>query len=340
MTPAASTSGWVKHETDVAIGLEHEEQVRLLPLLVQACATPMLLRAYHRVDFTERYERGLAQLMDALSPQEPAWPARVADAVVSPAAAPASPASAPDRLVFEQPFHLELVRVPAGDFLMGSDPTKDKIADSDEEPQHHVYLDEFYIGRYPVTNAQYSAYVKARKIKFEAPNGKDDHPVVEVSWDDAVAFCEWLSKETGKVIRLPTEAEWEKAARGTDGRIYPWGNPLYICDCDPRWGNTWESGILGTTPVGKYSPGGDSPYGAADMAGNVWEWTAGWYNAYDYTSSPAKNPAGPSSGGPRVLRGGAWCNPPNHARAAYRSWNNPDYRNDHIGFRVVAAPIR
>ena len=114
---------------------------------------------------------------------------------------------------------------------MGSDPKVDKDATADEQPQHRLYLPEFYIGKYPVTNEQYAAFVKTGRQgapehweKGEIPAGKGDHPVVNVSWQDAVAFCRWLSRESGKTIRLPTEAEWEKAARGSDGRIYPWGN--------------------------------------------------------------------------------------------------------------------
>src|SRR5262249_55409720 len=132
----------------------------------------------------------------------------------------------PDLLVIEQSFRLELVRVPVGEFLMGSDPAKDLAAEASEQPQHRIFVSEFYIGRYPVTNAQYAVYAKAtrRTEDFRLPRDKDDHPVVNVSWDDAVALCRWLSQVTGKPIRLPTEAEWKKAARGTDGRIYPWGN--------------------------------------------------------------------------------------------------------------------
>jgi hypothetical protein len=135
---------------------------------------------------------------------------------------------APDVLTITSPIHLELVRVPAGEFLMGSDPAKDKDAEDAEQPQHRVYLSEFYIGKYPVTNVQYAAFVKATKHEEpvhwkpgKIPSGKENHPVVNVSWHDAVAFCQWLSRETGKAFRLPTEAEWEKAARGTDGRRWP-----------------------------------------------------------------------------------------------------------------------
>lgn len=198
--------------------------------------------------------------------------------------------SAPGVLVIEHPFHLELIRIPAGEFLMGSDPAKDKNAQPREQPQHRVYVSEFYIGKYPVTNAQYAAFTK-----IQIPSGKENHPVVNISWDVAVAFCEWLSQETGKQFRLPTEAEWEKAARGTDGRIYPWGN-----EWDAKRLNSSKSKIGGTTPVGKYSPAGDSPYGLADMSGNVWEWCADSFDEKEYQrrgGSTVKDPQGPKTGG-------------------------------------------
>ena len=132
------------------------------------------------------------------------------------------PVAAPDLLTLTTPIHIELVRVPAGEFLMGSDPKVDKDASSDEQPQHRLILPDFYIGKYPVTNEQYAAFVKATRQsapehwkKGQIPAGRGNHPVVEVSWQDAVAFCQWLSQTSGKTMRLPTEAEWEKAARGS-----------------------------------------------------------------------------------------------------------------------------
>jgi formylglycine-generating enzyme required for sulfatase activity len=261
---------------------------------------------------------------------------------------PAKPT--PDVLTLTSPIQLELVRVPAGEFLMGSDPAKDKDAGDNEQPQHRVYVSEFYIGKYPVTKAQYVAFVKATGHDASEhrtwlvwgrdiiPPGKEDYPVIHVSWDGAVAFCEWLSRETGKPFHLPTEAEWEKAARGTDGRIYPWGN-----EWDKTKLNSKESGPGGTTPVGQYSPAGDSPYGAADMSGNVWECCADWYDRGEYqrrAKSTVKDPQGPKNGTFRVLRGGAFFDDVRKGRCAYRSWYGPpDYHWDCIGFRVVVAPV-
>ena len=180
----------------------------------------------------------------------------------------------PDLLTITTSIHLELVRVPAGEFLMGSDPKVYKDASADEKPQHRLYLPEFYIGKYPVTNEQYAAFVKATRQTApqywkngQIPAGKEGHPVVNVSWRDAIAFCQWLSQASSKAIRLPTEAEWEKAARGDNGRIYPWGNDPpteKLCNFSRNVGDM--------TPVGQY-PAGASPCGALDMAGNVWEWT-------------------------------------------------------------------
>ena len=234
-----------------------------------------------------------------------------------------------------------LRRVPAGEFLMGSDKAKDKDAQDDEQPQHTVVLSEYYIGKYEVTNAQYAAYAQASGPPFIILSGKDDHPVVNVSWDDAVAFAKWLSQKSGKTVQLPTEAQWEKAARGPstgsgDGRIYPWGN-----DWDEKKANVSSD----TAAVGSYSSaGGDSPFGLADMAGNVWEWCNDWYDAKAYegrTGQTVKDPTGPASGITRVLRGGSWLFNQFCVRAACRNSFRPDGRNFNIGFRVVSlsAPI-
>jgi serine/threonine-protein kinase len=197
---------------------------------------------------------------------------------------------------------MEFVCVPAGEFLMGDD-------------KHRVIVTEFSIGQSPVTIAQFDAFV--RLTGYRQTNAGDvetqaNHPVVGVSWNDAVAFCAWASKVLGKTVRLPTEEEWEKAARGTDGREYPWGNE----PPDGTRGN-FNNGVGGTSPVGKYSPRGDSPYGCVDMAGNVWEWTSTLLR------------------GSCVLRGGSWDNVHRSARAAYRLRGLPDLRGGYIGFRCA-----
>src|SRR5262245_31162443 len=172
----------------------------------------------------------------------------------------------------------EWVKIPAGKFLMGSRP-ENKLKWEDEQPQHVVEISyDYFMARTPVTNRQFCKFVAATGYRgTEQPSrvGLEDHPVVQVSWHDARAYCEWLTEKMRQQeelkpderVRLPTEAEWEKAARGEAGNEWPWGNEWDASKC-----NSYESGLGKTTPVGHYSPAGDSPYGVADMAGNVWEW--------------------------------------------------------------------
>ena len=229
----------------------------------------------------------------------------------------------------------DMVFVPAGEFIMGS---PEGEGEDDEHPQRTVYLDAFYIGKYEVTNAEYKECVDAgacdppseswsstRDPYYGNPE-YDNYPVIHVSWYDAQAYCEWKGQ------RLPTEAEWEKAARGTDGREYPWDNEFGKNKC-----NTSESGINDTTEVGSY-PDGVSPYGAMDMAGNVWEWVADWQDGDYYSKATERNPPGPDSGEYRVLRGGSWSDDQGFARCSFRLGYVPNLRNDHFGFRVAASP--
>jgi len=218
---------------------------------------------------------------------------------------------------------VEFVRVPAGEFWMGSDD-----GDSGEKPRHRVSLDAFSIDKYEVINALYKRFMDA--TGRQAPSYWSDQkwngasqPVVGVTWHDADAYCKWAGK------RLPTEAEWEKAARGTDSRTFPWG-ALW----DSSKGNSNESKLGKTVAVGSY-PGGASPYGAHDMAGNVWEWVADWYDKDYYKRSPERNPTGPESGQYRVLRGGSWINYAVYLRTANRNDNSPDVRYRIIGFRCA-----
>jgi eukaryotic-like serine/threonine-protein kinase len=258
-----------------------------------------------------------------------------------------------------------LVYVPAGQFLMGSS-SSDSNAEDDEHPQHTVYLDAFWIDRSEVTNAQFAEFAsqagyvtsaeRANDVgggvidpasgsrtntpgaTWQHPHGPDSsrtgldaHPVVQVSWIDASAYCQWAGR------RLPSEAEWEKAARGSDGRLYPWGNQAADNTLvnDSGSGDGW----MQTAPVGSF-PAGASPYGALDMAGNVWEWTADWYADTYYATSPAANPLGAASGQYRVFRGGGWSNTARRFRPANRGYTGGADHSDDIGFRCVisAAP--
>ena len=240
------------------------------------------------------------------------------------------------------------VRVPAGDFVMGSDETEPGVA-PDEQPRHRVYLDAYEIDTYEVANRCFAAFVAGGGYEAAAhwratgwawqgregvtrPALWDDPawrapalPVVGVSWFEADAYCRWRGR------RLPTEAEWEKAARGGDGRRYPWGQ---------EWGPGRANGdvVAGRlTPVGGY-PGGVSPYGAHDMAGNVWEWVQDRYGRDYYRESPASNPSGPADGASRVLRGGSWNFPPRQLRSAARTHLPPETRLRYLGFRCAASP--
>ncbi len=235
-----------------------------------------------------------------------------------------------------QPIEPDMVLIPAGEFLMGSDPEQDREAYEAEQPQHGVFLPDFHIARMPITNAQYAAFVKASG--YEAPNrwedgafpeGKEDYPVVYISWYDATVYCKWLSDKNGKVYRLPSEAEWEKAARGTDGRIYPWGNAW-----DPDRCNSHESGPGDITPVDTH-PNGASPYGILDMAGNTWEWTWSLYRPYPY--DPMDGREYPRAFGERVLRSGAFYSGARRVRCAYRDSGDVNDWRGNYGFRVVLA---
>ena len=224
--------------------------------------------------------------------------------------------------------------VAPGAFQMGSDEARDPDAYEAELPQHELSLLGYWIGRSPVTVAQFRVFVDTSGQKpgeEKALKGPNDHPVMYVSWREAQAYCRWLSEKTGQTVRLPSEAEWEKAARGTDGRIYPWGNGWDASRC-----NTSEGGVGGRTPVGMYSPQGDSPYGCTDMVGNVWEWTSTkWGTSYPY--KPDDGREDPQGDDARVLRGGAFYYLRRSARCAARRYSDPDSRIVNIGFRVVCS---
>lgn len=242
----------------------------------------------------------------------------------------------PLNLILAHGITLPLVRVPTGEFTMGSTVAED--AYDNERPQHKVFLDEYLVGKYEVTVAQYRAFVKATgyKADYEVLRiGVDDHPVYNVSWNDAQVFCKWVSQVTDRDVHLPTEAQWEKAARGTDGRTYPWGNQ----SPDSNHCNIFSRVYGDTTPVWKYSPLGDSPYGCADMVGNVCEFVNDWYVANYYASSPSNNPTGPTSGETKVLRGSYHLTDFHCYRSAYRGssiWG-PDLRNLVVGFRCAVS---
>jgi len=226
-----------------------------------------------------------------------------------------------------------LCAVPGGDFLMGSDPAIDIGAYHSELPQHRMTLAAYQIARYPVTVAEYACFVQAGQhepANWQQQLEQLDHPVVHVSWHDAVSYAQWLSACAGQPWRLPTEAEWEKAARGADGRVYPWDDTFCRTRC-----NTSEDKKGSTTPVGSY-PKGVSPYGALDLIGNVWGWTSSIFRPYPYDASDGREQA--ESAEHRVLRGAAWDFSAWEARAAFRFDYSPGAALDDFGFRLVLAP--
>ena len=222
----------------------------------------------------------------------------------------------------------DLVKIPAGWFKMGDNFNEGSIS---ERPVHDVYLDTFYISKYEITFDQYDFFCEDTGRSKPLDNdgwGRGERPVINVSWNDAKAFCDWLSDKTGKNIHLPTEAQWEKAARGTDQRRYPWGNSAPNSNLANYYSNVGK-----TVPVGSY-PAGASPYGLHDMAGNVWELCQDWYDSSYYSTSPSRNPKGPSSGSIRVRRGGNWIFDARYLRSACRLGIYPHIKKNDIGFRI------
>ena len=226
-----------------------------------------------------------------------------------------------------------MVLIPAGEFWMGS---PDGEGDKDEHPRHRVSLDAYSMDKFEVTVSRYAKFLQLtgrRDPQYWNQVNTSKHsnlPVVGVDWHDAEAYCQWAGK------RLPTEAEWEKAARGTDGRTYPWGNgqptpKLANFNNKMYVKNAYDERLA---PVDSYETG-TSPYGIHHMAGNVWEWTADWYGDQYYAKNPPKNPQGPSKGDSKVIRGGSWDIEPGDVRSAVRLWFSPAYWNFLIGFRCA-----
>jgi len=228
-----------------------------------------------------------------------------------------------------------MVAIPGGPFVMGSSENNGR---ADEMPQRRVHLDGFMIDQVEVTNARYLEFVHATGHR-NPPNpygqgmlvsaqGIENLPVVQVTWYDAGAYCRWTKK------RLPTEAEWEKAARGTDGRLFPWGNDPPTPD-RANFDREWE-GAQTLHPVG-YLPAGDSPYGIKDMSGNAREWVEDWYDADYYGHAPAANPSGPEKGIVRSIRGGSWHSPISDIRASARGRGGFALQTHGTGFRCARA---
>jgi formylglycine-generating enzyme required for sulfatase activity len=269
-----------------------------------------------------------------------------------------------ERLAFEP----EMIHIPAGPFVMGtSDEQIDRLAERDplakrwrekgffgrEQPQQIVTLPGVSLGRYPVTVGQYRSFLEADGYRRQdywtesgwdwraglgrlEPDGWRDEqwagadylPVVGVSWYEAHAYCHWLREATGRAYRLPTEAEWEKAARGVNGWLYPWGDEFDASRCNALPGDLGR-----TTVVGQYSPAGDSPFGCADVAGTVSEWTSSRYHAYPYNAADGRE--SPNGKAERVTRGGSWHSPELRVRTSSRGMNDPFFTDNDLGFRCA-----
>lgn len=218
--------------------------------------------------------------------------------------------------------------VPEGVFEMGDHYNEGNI---DELPVHEVSLSTYLISQYEITFAQYDKFIADTKRNRPSDNGwgGENRPVINVSWEDANAFCVWLSSKCGKNIHLPTEAQWEKAARGTDGRRFPWGAAIPTCDI-----TNFNHCRASTQPIGSFA-NDISPYNVYDMGGNVFEWCQDWYSENYYSSSTYKDPTGPSTGTKRIHRGGCWASDFRDSRAADRSAELPTNTSMYLGFRIV-----
>lgn len=267
-----------------------------------------------------------------------AAPAATVQTVVKPVITPLSRAQEKARFPnFVSPTGLEMMLVNSGSFMMGSE---DPDAAANEQPLMPVTVTCFYMSKHPVTNDQFELFDPKHRLR-RATWADGRHPVVFVSSREAEKFCQWLSIREGKKYRLPTEAEWEFAARGTDNFIYPWGPQLdagcYANFADKRTSFAWrdpviDDGFAETAPVGSY-PRGASPFGIEDMAGNVFEWCLDFYE--DYKARERVNRRGPAIGMKRMYRGGSWKSRATSLRASARNFNAPDYSANDVGFRVV-----
>lgn len=357
---SVTKEGYVQRELRIVIDFAEykpEGTLYIMPVRLEECEPPRRLRLWQYADYFEgQRERGLQRLLVSLRRRAESLnlhfekPKLSGDDITNWLKENLEEIHiAKKQKIITLSNGMEFFHVPAGKFLMGS--TKENRSAYDHElPQHTVDIPyDYWMARYPVTNELYNAYVKSKGIKHPVDGWekKKNHPVVNVNWTDAMEYCKWLNAllkaelPAGLVLRLPTEAEWEKAARWKpspagigqgegEALEYPWGNTFDENKC-----NTSEGGKGGTTSVGLYSPHGDSPYGCADMAGNVWEWTHSLNLPYPYQANDGRED--PKTSGARVLRGGSFYNVDWYARCACRFDFLIISLKNYIGFRVVVA---
>ena len=357
--------GYVQRELRIVLDFadyKPEGTLYVIPVRLEECEPPRRLRAWQYADYFEgQRERALERLLVSLRRRADSLDLKVDrdNSYVSSLADAATPKkinkkTSPDNIseylqgwVKRNPnaeselFNvgsnkiilsngIEFMRVSAGKFLMGSN-----NGESNEKPQHMVEIPyDYWMARFPITNEQYNVYVKSKGINH--PVNNKDHPAIIAKWGTALDYCQWLNElfknkmPSGLILRLPTETEWEKSARGILGQEYPWGNTFDKNKC-----NSSESKKGNTTPVGIYSPQGDSHFGCADMVGNVWEWTCSLLKKYPYKNNYDREDKRISDS--RVLRGGSFNLDEKYLRCAYRS-DIVGLLDRSIGFRVCLAP--
>jgi formylglycine-generating enzyme required for sulfatase activity len=349
---SVAKEGYVQREFKRALSYAEEKPegtIYVIPLRLDDCTPPRKLNKYQWVDYFESSAK--EKLLKSLKIR--AENLEILGEVVSKKIEKVAPAVVARKSELNVPkannykVHIfagmEFLKIPAGEFYMGADDLDDYEGAS--KPEHLVYLDyDYYIARFPLTNRLYARMALDRIVSRKNAL----HPVVNVSWYDAWDYVEWINHKHGSELPrglrfcLPSEAEWEKAARGPDGRMYPWGDEFSSNKC-----NSTESGLGFTSLVGKFSPQGDSFYGASDMAGNVWEWTRSlWGDDWDksifnypYNSEDGREEELAEKYVLRVLRGGSFEDGRNNMRCAYRLNFAPDHGDDYYGFRLCVSPI-
>ena len=356
---SVAKEGYVQKEFKRALSYAEEKPegtIYIIPLRLDECKPPLKFQQwqwadYFKPDAQNKLLQALYLRANSLGILPPSKPKAATPVVPSPISLPSPAVITPAPAKTTSGGHslyafggLEFVKVPARDFYMGADNIDDNC-----KPQHLVYQlnYDFYMARFPVTNQQYTLMARESGAPVIMSKGKAGHPVVNVSWYEAQKYIEWLNKKyqselpKGYRFCLPSEAEWEKAARGLDGNEYPWGDTFDKSKC-----NTSEGKKGDTTPVGDYSPQGDSPYGCEDMAGNVWEWTRSLWGKdaskpqfkYPYRFDDKREDESADQSIFRVLRGGSFLFNESNARCAFRLRDDPHFVNFYFGFRVAVSP--